>query len=766
MASSEQLRFVPDTLPVVAQEKSPAANDEQPVAGEAVHARGEISPEEPKEPITVVKKKVEEVVTGADESVDSEVTARAIRKGDVFTNPQTGEREVVEGVRKKKENGKTVWTVLFTKELKPGVRAEPGEPMRQMDFRNFEVQRQAGGYAEWTPVYEREYDDIFHDCQQVFEALAEVLEEGEQSGQELSVEALDQADAVGKLSIEAGALDDAWVAMETERNPKTAAKKLELLDQLKQIVAKLPEPWVEPHPRLKKVQEEWKRLHESREKEIEDEGGSDRGVKKRVVRPRQREEDTKRRPQSDDGRNESRYRNKPTESVRDGVEANGELDARMEKYFQSKKWWEQNGWNKESVRPLQDWIDAIRWAQTDLTDVAREIERLGGTGRWEEVMQERSGSYQDFAREVNGDEIDDRIRRIDPALLTVLEPAGEQAQLIGDKRTELYGYLTKYLGVLRAAAMVLAELRQGKTRSHARGTMRLQKRGERGSQSGRNNHGRRGAETPSGNASPKEDSPEQHVRDEINEDAEKDFYTAVADVKLLHEALYRMRELIHERRVKGKWEAALDSGQRKIIAESGFRGILGEVDDIEDTFTKNNRGNKWENEADRVDWLFAKTERMEALSKAIKDVLRIGEKVLESSHEEGGAHGRRGKRRSRSERAVEVLTPEGRALQIVDSQYALVPQAREVLVLGMREIADKTREIITRLREAMTAQGISQEDQIEIIKAKFLPKVIEGTQLLLSQAGVNVPESEAKQVAQQLLLPDTTPKLTYDRPEA
>lgn len=470
MASSEQLRFVPDTLPVVAQEKSPAANDEQPVAGEAVHARGEMSPEEPKEPITIVKKKVEEVIS---------MTAEPdLRKGDIFVHPASklGARQIIEGVRGKGKDR----VILYTEEAQPGVpvpvdaKADP-HAIRQKPLKNFEVQRQVGGFTHWEPApeslalaKEKEYTDIFDECQRAFAAYAEVVEVD--GTKHYSDKALKLGEKIGEVSREIGMIDDAWMAAHAKNDETTTKQEAELIEGLKAAVARLPSAFLKVYPVLKQVRDEWERSNVDEDgrpirkkthkkgsrrgsESLPDEVVAPEGKDGQWSRPRKAATEAQmqaRRPQDRQRRNEEALEFE-AQGARELTDR--EIWQQFQKYrgarYTAERWW------RDRRNTLEQRIHEIRMQQKDVTRMAILIDKLYKRREWGQAMRRLGPEVQQIALREMGDAVSRDLDLMEERKGRVLNKPVDFRKDDEELRF-LYDYFFRYLAALQVGERVIA----------------------------------------------------------------------------------------------------------------------------------------------------------------------------------------------------------------------------------------------------------------------------------------------------------------------
>ncbi len=444
------------------------------VAGEMVHARGgvliNLEVERQKRSSEVEVGKVN-TVHGSPET-ELGVADQLLRKGDIFTNPETGARQIIEGIRRE---GATKM-VLFTNELEPGVRAEPGEVIRQLPFENFEVQRKAGGFMEWKPVYEQEFDEIFDTCQEAFEAV-NVLEL--QRTKEHTPESLEVVTRVEELAADISVLEEMWDIAKGMENQKAAIKeKLDILDRLKETVALLPESLTQSYALLKKVQDEWKHGHRDDEEEPIEDGVVDNKQKTkkgsiwRNHRETLRKEDGagKGRVRDMEGLNVAVSGEKVAEKTRREARR-GEVHQPMIDFHAYRTSTEEleTLWSDETI-PLAAWIDTIRQEQADLAVVINELERLGGIGRWEEALESLGAGYQQLTLKADRESVAQYLDNLDTIFIKrkTIKKKDQMAeaekatrtQRFVEERPKLKEILFKYYGILRTGEAVINELRQ------------------------------------------------------------------------------------------------------------------------------------------------------------------------------------------------------------------------------------------------------------------------------------------------------------------
>lgn len=404
------------------------------------------------------------------------------QKGDVFENPQTGERQVVEGVRK--DSGETM--IMFTPELEPGVRREPGKAMRQLPLQNFDIQRKVGEFAEFHSI---EYNDIFNDCADVFEAVNRAYQS---QGENPSPESKEFMDRIGELAKTVSQIDDIWEIIGNQADEKgVVERKRELIERLKGVVAEFPEELVKPYPILQRVQTEMERreikeqdehdieVHRSKVKkskksfkETEDgQGGkgSNRGRKSRQLggaKDNARSEHEVRSGMQPDtrveknpsGGREFRGRQRNQEVLDLEVQGARKLTDRevwqeFQKYrgarYSAERWW------RDRRNTLQQRIEEVRKQQEDITRMAELISRLRKTREWGRTMWRLGPEVQDIALKDSGDlvarDLDLMLRNKEAVLAKPVDFRKDAEEL-----RFLYDYFFRYLAALQVGERVIA----------------------------------------------------------------------------------------------------------------------------------------------------------------------------------------------------------------------------------------------------------------------------------------------------------------------
>lgn len=397
---------VPEVLPPASVEAAPTVSGET-VEGTAVHERGGILID-----LETERRRRETKL---------QKNNRMPEAGDLYTDPATGDRLVVDLVRKGREGEEP--TIIFSKEKiakrknvkgedevisgLPHVPAEPGRKLRQLPLTNFKVER--AGYKE--PKYASEtkleaqneqataqFNEIFDACQDVFE---QVLGEYE----DVSPEAETVMEQVGPLSQQIGLIEDEWNALGDDGSRATIQKKISLLDDLKNAVAQLPVPLVESHPTLRLVRREVQKRNADEEEVM---GGKQKskGKKSKNQGPEKSGEGAKKTRGQRRGARDEVALNLAAQSDRrrSGESRRGdkqEVGARLSKYQEQRvnkstleSWWdnEKTSWEEQ--------IAVLRDQQYDLDLLESEVERLKLQSVLDSAMQELGGDYQQaFRRE-------------------------------------------------------------------------------------------------------------------------------------------------------------------------------------------------------------------------------------------------------------------------------------------------------------------------------------------------------------------------------
>ncbi len=688
-----------------------------------------------------------------------------INKGDVYTNPKTGERIVVEGVRGKGDDQE----IAFTQEIKEGVRAHRENPIQRKQRGNFEVQKEVGGYSEPRFAYEQEFDDIFNDCQQIFGDMTEILQGESQSGAEFSREAQAQAKYVGLLSLEVGSLDDAWNVAELLTDKETAAKKkMELLADLKLIVTKLPEAWVKPYPRLQKIQTEQKgdkakkksdaqdaeevskgkRKTQGkklgRPKDSEHDGISRRGRRGRVDQPTRTVDST----QSDVPETADRkYTTRQIRVVPEAIDPEffrGVVEERFVKYGLSQKEWSED-WTNDDKHTLVDWIAAIRVAQQDLTALVDGVRQVRRIRRWGQAMDSLDEGYRSFAQSENGDVVIARLAEIEAGLSRLTEGSSEWQAYAANYRPELREILFRYLDILRAGVYIMAQARKQnlpesaleleKNRSDARqDEQRKQKRGRPSL--------KRASDKPFEAA--QDGSPEKIKEGGVEtEEGNAELFRWIGGIRQQLQDLDQLAGRIFRRKLTQEFKNALfavSTDHEALARTKRVREVSGELDDIESSLSPKHR---WSSQEEYDEWFSAKVMRLQNYARLYDEILRTGERVLSVKSRKALVEKGDGYRQVDGEGIVEMTSTE-RALKTVGTTYeGLEPEVQQALLQGVERIAAVTRATVERADAALLDNGITNPDERrERIAATFAPKVGEAVKGIMSHAGFRPAEIE------------------------
>lgn len=363
---SQLRRADPEVLVVPAAEISPVAN-EPTVAGI------ELKPEtQPASPMVVEARQVH----GRGGIIPE--------KGDVFVNPQSATREqlVIEGVRR--DGDDTI--VLFTPEIQPGVRKEPGKKIRQLPLRNFHIK--ASEYSELQPIYKErlnqtaeEFGDIWNASQDL---LVKVLAQDEDSE---NPDVIAERERAIELLQEIGQLEDEWDALGDDESRAKLRGAAILLKRSKELVGELPESLVVSNVLLRKIQKEYGAKVDS----LEEEGGFQ---KKKKASKQRGSVNSAEGPKKTKGRHDSRRESNPL------------MEGTVEKGHS-----EMEGAHTESESDRQEselryWTDDIRAQQQEREELSARIIDRNLTTEWGEAMKAIDPALEKFARkpfrDING----------------------------------------------------------------------------------------------------------------------------------------------------------------------------------------------------------------------------------------------------------------------------------------------------------------------------------------------------------------------------
>ncbi len=711
-------------------------------------------------------------------------------KGDVYTNPKTGEQLVIEGVRGKGDDQE----IAFTQELKEGVPARRGNPIYIKQRGNFEVQKGVGEYSEPRFAYEQEFDDIFNDCQQIFGDMTEILEEESRSEKEFSRESQALVKYVGMLSIEVASIEDIWNGTELLANKETAAKmKMELLADLKLIVTKLPEAWVKSYPRLRKIQTEQRGDKAKKKSDAQDAEEVSKGKRKtqgkKLGRPKDSEHDgisrrgrrglvdqpvrTVDSTQSDVPETADRkYTTRQVRVVPEAIDPEflrGVVEERFVKYGLSQKEWSED-WTNDDKHALSEWIAAIRVAQQDLTALVDGVRQVRRIRRWEQAMDSLDEGYRSFAQSENGDVVTARLAEIEAGLSRLTEGSPEWQAYAVNYRPELQETLFRYLDILRAGVYILAQARKQnlpesvleleKNRSDPRqDEQRKQKRGKPSL--------KRASDKPFEAA--QDGSPEKIKEGGVEtEEGNAELFRWIGGIRQQLQDLDQLAGRIFRRKLTTEFKNALfavSTDHEALARTKRVREITGELDDIESSLSAKHR---WSSQEEYDEWFSAKVTRLQNYARLYDEILRTGERVLSVKPRRTLVE-KDSYRHIDGEGIVETTSTE-RALKTVGTTYeGLEPEVQGVLLRGVERIAAVTRTTVERADAALLANGVTDPDKRrERIAATFAPKVGEAVREIMSHAGFKA--AEIKRLTRTLLIAgprdqhnDEVPQLGYDR---
>lgn len=404
-------------------------------------------------------------------SVESrETVIHTPEKGDVFVNPKTNQRMVVEGIREK--DGETI--VLFSLEIDTDVRQEPGEKLHQLPLANFEVQRLTGGYTEPDPVINRNFDEVFGVSQDALETVIDLLKTKRDS--------LKHADLIKDCeALKSGPFEEirnignAWKLLEQEGKTKHLGEKALLFAQLKKIIGQFPDYLVKLFPVLERVRKEYLALTEAHESNLEEVSSGPKGRR-----------DGKKQVSSQPGEklgDKKKSQIKGTRRQRDmaslDLAAHGQQVARWERarrtervdfsqYDQDNESW-LGAWQARRGDSTQSWIDAVRERQDHLDAMIDVLAKLDdGIALWEERMRVLGPDYQQFAKRRAGMDVSEDLATI-KAQFTKEAAEDETDEDVAARRAKTYteavprmkGYLFRYLDLLRAGNQAIVMVRNG-----------------------------------------------------------------------------------------------------------------------------------------------------------------------------------------------------------------------------------------------------------------------------------------------------------------
>lgn len=710
------------TLPKVveanrAQEVTPKPPLSQPVEGRAVHSRaGRIA---------------------------------LPQKGDVFENPQTGERQVVEGVRK--DSGETM--IMFTPEIEPGVRREPGKAMKQLPLQNFNIQRKVGEFTEFHSI---EYNDIFNDCTDVFEAVNRAYES---QGENPSPESKEFMDRIGELAKTVSEIDDIWdiIGNQADENG-VVERKRELIDRLKAVVAEFPKELVKPYPVLQRVQAEMERkdLTKQDEHDIEDHHSKVKKPKKRNFKETEDGQDGKGsnrgkksrlqtdvagvdRPESQqtvDQKFSGRQERVIPETI-DPEFLRGTVQEKFVKYGLSQKEWGED-WGDDERHSLEEWVAAIRFAQQDLTDLVSEMRHVRRIRRWEQAMDSLSPEYPDFAQSENGDVVAKHLSEIEGGLASLASGSAEWSDYVTQHRPELRTILFQYLDILRAGVYVLAQAKQhlpdsmgeaGYDQKRKDSDQKAkQSRRERGHSLQRDDDSFSEAASRESTERPREGGVE-------SEEENAELLHWIGGIRQqLHDLDQLASKIFRKKRTTEFKDAlfAVSTDHEAFARTKKVKEVSGELEDIEDSLSAKRH---WKSQEEYDEWFASKVVRLQEYARIYDEILRTGERVLDAKPGRTSVQ-REGDRRIDQDTVIGMSQTE-RALQTVGPTYAnLEPGVQQELLKGLERIADATRAIVERANAALLANGITDPDKRrEVIVRQFGSKVEQGMRGIVTHAG-------------------------------
>jgi hypothetical protein len=679
-----------------------------------------------------------------------------MRKGDVFTHPNTGERQVIEGVRGRGENQ----IIAYTRELAPGVRMEPGRVIRQLPRINFEVQRDINGLTEKTPAFVREFEEVDAACQEVFTVVNKAYALQKEQGN-ITQEADELMDCLEPLSEKMGEVVDAWNVLLAENNSDDEKPLLAQFEKLRQLVAEIPAELVKPFPLLVQIQREIQSRVKNEEDSFDDEE-KQAGRKKtplKTRKPRVLDEHGRQYQVSRRGRGskqagdiadnthlesqqtiDQKYSKRQERIIPEVIDPeflHGTVEERFVKYGLSQKEWSED-WGDDEQHTIDEWIAAIRFAQQDLTDLANEMRRVRRIRRWEQVMDSLSPQYRTFAQSENGDVVAKRLSEIEGRLTSLALGSTEWSNYVAQHRSELRTILFQYLDILRAGVYVLAQARQH-TSDLAVGEWPNQEGRENDQKAKQNERTRerssRRGDSPFSEAVSRT-SAERVTEDGIEAEEENaELSEWIGGIRQQLQDLDQLASKIFKKKRTTEFKEALfavSTDHEAFARAKKVKEITGELDDIESALFSRRQ---WSSQEEYDEWFASKVTRLQEYARIYGEILRTGERVLGAKLGRDSAQREKGHRID-EDTVIEMPSIE-RALQTVGPTYvSLEPEVQQELLKGLERIADTTRAIVERANVVLLANGITDPDiRREMIVRQFGSKVEEGMQKIVTHAG-------------------------------
>lgn len=703
-------------------------------------------------------------------------------KGDVFVNPTTGTQQIVERVRKDGQDQ----VVMFTKEIEPGVRQEPGKLIRQLPVENFEVQRDTGEYTEF---HSQEYDNIFNACSEAFEAMNSAYKS---LGDNIPSEAQQKMDRVGELAREVGEIDDIWEALGNRADPAIIRQKRKLIDRLKSVVAKLPEELLKPFPLLEKIRIERKIVKKSDDtilskEEIED---KNKQAGKRPSRGKRIHENDGKERQGNRGRSKAANHNSVATHARDHQqqaiqaqpvmpegerstpqrravfeslspeELQGIVDDQFVKYGMSRAEWSAD-WKDDEQHSLAEWVQAIRTAQNDLTDLAQEIRQARRIGRWGEAMDSLDPQYRDFATEANGIEVTKRLGTIETEVKSLGEGNPERIAYEKATRQALQPILLKYLDILRAGVSVLAQAKHRS--SEPKQEQFRDRRTDRNVRLGRERSFVRTQSEASHRAREVRDGDRNAESFEGQEAGMlEDMMREISDQQ---NAIRILANKLAKRGLLGHWIAALKRKGKvyePFARSDKVKMVNGELEDIQQTFSR------WAgSEDERQKWLDATLARLGQYGERYRVILETGEEVVDESRRKQGKN--KSSEAGFDDKGVIVEhTPTVLSTELALIEGGIIPRdfpkpVREALLKGMESVGGVAKEELAKLVAAIAQAKPELSPEIHAAAARYglQPVVLRSLQRLFASANIQLTEQNMGKVAESIAVNPDVQRIEY-----
>lgn len=447
-----------------------------------VEARRRMTSETDEEPLAEAVNLLETIKESIENQIHLETNniPEQLEKGDVFVNPKSRKRMVVEGIRK--EDGGTI--VMFSYEEKKDVRSEPGELLHQMPQGNFTVQRETGGYTKFHfgPRLDRtiqQFSEVATACQGLFEEVAA------QNKDRLSETAFREVEKFQRRMKEVNRRVTNWNALSEEATWSGYEARQTLLGQLQKIVGKFPESLVTSNELLKQV---WAQNQRKEKVEVDDHdrngGDTKKKTKKRSARSRDesmvRAKAGPARGARDEagletavsgepatgaaveartgGRNPQRRQGRNEEILEFEAQGARELTDRetwqeFQKYrgarYSAERWW------RDRRNSLERRIQEIRMQQQDITRMAKLIDKLYKRREWGQAMWRLGPRVQKIALNKTGDDVARDLDLMEQRKSRVLSKPIDFRKDDEELRF-LYDYFFRYLAALQVGERVIA----------------------------------------------------------------------------------------------------------------------------------------------------------------------------------------------------------------------------------------------------------------------------------------------------------------------